>query len=66
MHLGKHHQDRTHRSPLIGALTRVAPIVFRRCFPVSSCPDLFLGKPMTWNRIAGLVAAVAGVALISL
>ena len=27
---------------------------------------LFLGEPMTWNKIAGLVAAVIGVILIAL
>ena len=27
---------------------------------------LFLGEPMTWNKIAGLVAAVSGVILIAL
>jgi transporter family protein len=27
---------------------------------------LFLGEPMTWNKIAGLIAAVVGVILISL
>jgi len=27
---------------------------------------LFLGEPMTWNKIAGLAAAVLGVVLVSI
>jgi bacterial/archaeal transporter family protein len=27
---------------------------------------LFLGEPMTWNKIAGLIAAIIGVILISI
>jgi bacterial/archaeal transporter family protein len=50
----------------LGPANVVVPIYGMFIIGGSLLGVLFLGEPMTWNKIVGLVAAVAGVVLISL
>jgi len=50
----------------LGPANVVVPIYGMFIIGGSLLGVLFLGEPMTWNKIVGLIAAVAGVVLISL
>jgi transporter family protein len=50
----------------LGPANVVVPIYGMFIIGGSLLGVLFLGEPMTWNKIVGLIAAVAGVILISL
>jgi transporter family protein len=50
----------------LGPANVVVPIYGMFIVGGSLLSVLFLGEPMTWNKIAGLVAAVIGVILIAL
>ena len=50
----------------LGPANVVVPIYGMFIIGGSLLGVLFLGEPMTWNKVVGLIAAVAGVVLISL